>query len=165
MSLNNLQLPEQVIRELYRTSLVDLSGADNIKNAANKEIDFYGGNRQRIIILVNAPGTAYIADEQLSFLTGILAACKLNLEDTAIVNVARYPGLDYKKISTAMSPLIVMMFGVLPADIELPFVMPDFQRQSYNNQVYLSAPSLTDIANDREMKKKLWTTLQQIFSM
>ena len=58
-----------------------------------------------------------------------------------------------------------MMFGILPDAIQLPFVMPKFQRQSYNNQVYLAIPSLNELENNKDLKRKLWIVLQQIFSL
>jgi hypothetical protein len=129
------------------------------------QLNFFGGNKQHIILLVNNPGEAFISDQQLTFLSGVLNACKLTLEDIGLVNIAAYPSISYKKISDTFTPRIVMMFGILPDAIELPFVMPEFQRQSYNNQVYLAVPSLGALENNKDLKRKLWVVLQQIFSL
>jgi hypothetical protein len=87
------------------------------------------------------------------------------LEDIGLVNIAPYPGMSYKKISETFNPGIVIMFGITPDTIQLPFLMPDFQRQSYNNQVYVAIPDLNTLENDKDLKRKLWTVLQQIFSL
>lgn len=166
MSLDDIKLPGFVIQDLFQKTLVDLS--DNEKKqitTSNEELNFFGGNKQHIILLVNNPDIAFVTDQQLTFLSGILNACKLTLEDIGLLNIASYPAISYKTISDAFTPRIIMLFGIAPDTIQLPFLMPDFQRQSYNNQVYLATPSLQVLENDKDMKRKLWMVLQQIFSL
>lgn len=165
MSIDNIELPGFVIQDLYRNTLVDLSRNEKKQTiSASKELNFFGGNKQHIILIVNNADAAFVSDQQLTFLSGILNACKLTLEDVGLINIASYP-ISYKKISETFNPRIVMMFGVLPDAIQLPFVMPEFQRQSFNNQVYVAVPTLTDLENNKELKRKLWIVLQQIFSL
>lgn len=164
MSLDNIQFPGFILQDLFQKSLVDLSGREKIQLPIKKnEINFFGGNKQHIILLVNIPEVTFVSDEQLTFLSGILTACKLTLEDVGLVNLASYPELTYKKISETFSPRITILFGVEPGTIQLPFAMPGFQRQSFNNQVYLAVPSLTELENNKDLKRKLWDVLQQIF--
>lgn len=165
MSLENIQLPAFVIQDLFQKSLVDLSIKEPKELSKSKDIEFFGGNAQHIVILVNNADTTFISDEQLTFLSGILNACKLTLEDIAILNIASSPSLSYKTISDNLNPKIILMFGVSPDNIQLPFVMPSFQRQTYSNQMYLSIPALSELENDKELKRKLWIELQQIFSL
>jgi len=165
MSLDNIQLPGFIIQDLFQKTLVDLNNEKRIEIQTNTELDIFGGNKQHIILLVNDPEAAFITDEQLTFLSGILNACKLTLEDVGVLNINSYPGISYKKVAEIFTPRIVMMFGILPDTIQLPFVMPEFQRQSYNNQIYLAVPSLNELENNKELKRKLWTVLQQIFSL
>ena len=165
MSLDNIQLPGFIIQDLFQTTLVDLNNEKRIEIQTNKELNIFGGNKQHIILLVNDPEAAFITDKQLTFLSGILNACKLTLEDVGVLNINSYPGISYKKVADIFTPRIVMMFGILPDAIQLPFVMPEFQRQSYNNQIYLAVPSLNELENNRELKRKLWMVLQQIFSL
>ena len=166
MSIDNIHLPDFVIQDLFRKSLVDLNGNEKKPSiSTNKELSFFGGNKQHIILLVNNPDASFVSDQQLTFLSGILNACKLTLEDVGLLNISSYPAISYKKIAETFNPRIIIMFGVLPDTIQLPFVMPEFQRQSYNNQVYLAVPSLPELENNKELKRKLWTALQQIFSL
>jgi hypothetical protein len=164
MSLNDLELPAHVIQSLFQHVLIDTetSGSPVVKPA--KEMNFFGGFKQQVILLVKNPDVAFVSDQELSFLSGILNACKLTLEDIAIINLDKAP-MDYKSIAEKYKPRIIMMFGVDPGSLGLPFVMPEFQRQSYNNQVYLSAPSLSILENNKDLKRKLWTALQQVFSL
>jgi len=170
MSLDNIQLPAFVIQDLFQKTLVDLNSAENEEpfdygQEKKGELNFFGGNKQRIILLVNHPEVAFVTDQQLTFLSGILNACKLTLEDVGLVNIASYPAVSYKTISESFNPVIVIMFGILAEAIQLPFVMPEFQRQAFNSQVYLAVPSLHALENNKELKRKFWMVLQQIFSL
>lgn len=165
MSLDDIQLPGFIIQDLYKKSLVEVSGKKNKEiNRADTDLNYFGGNGQHILLLVNESKNPFVDDTQLTFLSGILNACKLTLEDVALVNIAN-TAPDYKKLTDNLSSKIILMFGVTPDEIQLPFVMPEFQRQSYNNQVYIAAPSLTELENNKDLKRKLWTVLQQLFSL
>jgi len=165
MSIDNIKLPGFVISDLFAKSLVDLTINEAPSIPAANELNFFGGNKQHIILLVNNTETAFVTDEQLSFLSGILSACKLTFEDIGLINIASCSPISYKKLSEVFTPAIVIMFGILPEEIQLPFVMPEFQRQSYNNQVYLTVPSLNNLENNKDLKRRLWVVLQQIFSL
>lgn len=165
MSLDNIQLPGFVIQDLFQKTLIDLTTDKGQLKDEQKELNFFGGNKQHISLLVNAADSVYINDHLLTFLSGILNACKLTLEDIAIVNIHSYPQLSYKKVIKELNPKIVMMFGIAPDKIELPFTIPEFQKQTFDGQIYLSSPSLEKLEKDKELKKKLWITLQQIFSL
>jgi hypothetical protein len=166
MGLDNIRLPGFVIQDLFQKSLVDINHPEiQPVTVENGELNIFGGNKKHILLLVNKTDTAFVSEQELSFLTGILTACKLTLEDVAIFNIASYPSISYTIISNAFKPKTVLMFGVAPGVIQLPFVMPEFQKQSYNKQVYLAAPPLTEIENSKDLKRKLWTALQQIFSL
>ena len=166
MNLNNIQLPAFVIQDLFQKTLVDTNNNEKKQSTAeNKELNIFGGNKQRIILIVNHRDISFVTDQQLTFLSGILNACKLTLEDVGLLNISSAPAISYKTISDSFKPGIVMMFGISPEAIQLPFVIPEFQRQSYHNQVYVAAPSLDDLENNKELKRKLWTVLQQIFSL
>ena len=69
---------------------------------------------------------------------------------------------DYKELSV-FEPGIILMFGVEPSDIGLPFSIPDFQIQLYNNIQYHTAPSLDKLENDKQMKQLLWENLKKLF--
>ena len=124
-----------------------------------------GKNQKGVLVLVNNSEAAFLQDDELNFLLGILSACKLNMDDVGIVNLNKYPDADYKKISTGLNPDKILLFGLAAADIKLPLSFPDYQIQKYNNQVYLTAPLLSSLQNDKAEKTKLWNCLKQIFSI
>ncbi len=170
MSIDNIQLPAFVIQDLFHKTLVVLDQNEKyfdntqyIGNTKEGDLNFFGGNKQNVILLVNHPDESFISETKLTFLSGILNACKLTLEDIALINITTHPDISYKHISETFNPRIILMFGISPEEIQLPFVMPEFQRQSYNNQIYLSIPTLLSLEENKELKRKLWMVLQQIF--
>jgi hypothetical protein len=124
-----------------------------------------GGNQQNILIVVKYNNVKYLPDEDLEFLTSILKACKLSLEDVAIVNTNNNPGEGYKEYLKNWSSKIVLLFGVGPVSFDLPVNFPEFQVQSLTNTKFLYSPSLNECRTDKLLKSKLWVSLQRIFGL
>lgn len=166
MSLDNIQLPSFVIQHLFRKTLVD-TGDNNIykKDSKEPEIPFLGSNKQNITILVNNTEEGIISEKQLNFLSGILSACKLTMQDVALINLNSYPKISYKSITEIFNSKIIFLFGISSNAIELPFIIPAFQKQNYNSQIYLSAPSLEELEHNKDLKRQFWNVLKQIFSL
>ncbi|MEO5646959.1 MAG: hypothetical protein ABIQ56_01280 [Chitinophagaceae bacterium] len=166
MSLDNIQLPTIVLQDLYRKSLVDLKTNEH-ENDISKSIpfSFLGENRSHITILVQSEGNAYLPDEQLSFLTGVLNACKLNLSEVALVNLSNIQDPDYKKMIEVLDATKLILFGIPALAIHLPFAIPDFQVQKYDNRHYLLSPAIKLMIDDKVLKKKLWDSLKILFGI
>jgi hypothetical protein len=166
MSLNSIQLSPTSIQELYRHSLVQLKSpvvATETKPVA--AFNILGKNQQHIVIIVNNNAVAFVPDEELNFLLGVLSACKLNMDDVGILNISKKPSPDYKKIAAELHAEKLILFGTAPDAIKLPLSFPHYQVQRYNEQTYLSAPALSAIQLDKAEKTKLWNSLKQIFSI
>jgi len=179
MQLKNLKLPGSVISGLYRQSLVItdekilpaiVTGeADKLSDEPVRpvlqRVEFLGENKKNILVLVNYENIRFLPDEELSFLTGMLSACKLTLADVAIVNFKNTSARSYKEFKTELNSQIFLLFGTTPESISMPVSFPHFQVQSFNNNTFLSAPSLVDIQNDKILKSKLWVCLRRIFNV
>jgi hypothetical protein len=168
MSLNNIQLPASVIQDIYKKSLV-LSDVIQEKTPKTPStivsFNILGNNQQKIVILVSDNETLYLPDEQLNFLMGILTACKLTMQDVAILNIEKNKDISYINLASTLKAEKIILFGVETSNISLPLQFPVYQIQAYNDQVYLSAPSLTVLQNDKAEKTKLWLCLKQLFSI
>ena len=166
MNLDTIQLQPIVLQGLYKQSLVEFKTnprAEVANTAAS--VNILGKNLKRIVIVVNNPAVAFLEDDELNFLLGILSACKLNMDDVCIVNIAKNEGIDYNRLEAELTAEKVFLFGTSPGKIKLPFTFPDYQVQQYNHQVYLSAPDLSVLQHDKAEKTKLWNCLKQIFSI
>lgn len=166
MSLDNIQLSGVALQELYKKALVEVKSkkADE-KKSASDALNILGKNLKNIILIVRNNEAAFLTDEELNFLLGILSACKLNMDDVAILNLVKNKNAQYETISKELNAEKVFLFGVDPGDINLPLAFPHYQPQQFKNQLYLSAPPLSDLQHDKAEKTKLWTCLKKIFSI
>jgi hypothetical protein len=166
MSLDNIQLTGIALQELYKKALVEvISRKVDEKKAASTSLNILGKNLKNIILIVRNNETAFLTDEELNFLLGILSACKLNMDDVAVLNLVKNKNAQYETISKELNAEKIFLFGVAPGDINLPLAFPHYQAQQFKNQLYLSAPPLSDLQHDKTEKTKLWTCLKKIFSI
>jgi hypothetical protein len=179
MDINNIELPASLVADLYHASLVDLG-----EKAAEKIIvpppaesgpartdkpetawKSLGNNQKNILVVVNNNGIAFLPDNELSFLTGVLGACKLSLDDVAIINFSNHHGMDYKEMITHFKSRVVLLFDLEPAAFGLPMSFPYYQIQPFSGNSFLYSPSLKELENDRVEKSKLWVCLKRLFNL
>lgn len=169
------QLPDFVLSDLYKTQLVVIGESTvehNLPQKKQSEMpakrEFLGDNRKKISILVKDAHSVYLNDHSLQFLSAILAACKLNLGDVAIVNFFHTP-FDFAALKPWLAPKFLMAFDIPPAALKLPFDLPNYQVQAYDQCSMVFAPSLDLMTNDsREAKlekSKLWLSLKNMFNL
>jgi hypothetical protein len=185
-SENNL-LPPFVIASLYKDDLVLIDAKQSSKRPTNTEtkkstpvapapgemqpikpISYLGDNQKKITLLLKDSSAVHVADESLQFLTAILAACKLNMGDVAIVNMATQ-NFNYAQIKTELQPSTIILFDINAASIALPFEVPQYQVQQYDNCTLLfSAPLQTMLVKNETAKLekgKLWNALKKTFNI
>lgn len=167
--LNSITLSPAVAASLYRTSLINSEAGDvpikdlPVIKKVKDEWKFLGENSKNILIVVNHKSTTHLPDEELSLLTTILVACKLDLGNVAIVNTNNYPTHTYKEYLGYFNSQIVMLFGLDPAGFGLPIDFPHFQVQSFSKTKFLYSPPLGEY--DQLLKRKLWDSLKLIFGI
>jgi hypothetical protein len=195
MSFNKIILPDHMLAELYKDSLVlidnELNSTPRTAATASpgteekmilvsekttektiaqtgEPLSWLGSNNKNISIIVNDTLSRHLQDELLEILSAILSACKLNLADVAIINTA---GQEVKDVLVrkALSPRVVLLFGVETAAIDLPFSIPMYKTQSFDNCTYLQAASLEKMkgaSSEAKLEKsRLWVCLKSIFGI
>lgn len=168
MGLDNIRLTDSLRHILFPGSLViSHTGAEKKEPAVctpppAETIAFLGGNRKKVLFLVNDPDNKFVGDGEMDMLTRLIAACKLTMDDIALANFASDPR-PYAAYHAALQPVVSLVFGLTPAEWELPFTIPHFQVQSFNNQQFMIAPALSGFNGDTALKKQLWACLQKIF--
>jgi len=185
MGLNDIRLSPSTLAALYSTSLVDGDQPEQLVHLAREPaahdhatneiatatpetkpgFRFLGNNKKRILIAVACQGKAYLPDDDLAFLTKMLTACKLGLDDVAIVNTSHYPGTAAPEYLARFNSEVVFLFGPDPAAFGLPMAFPQFQVQSYAGTTFLYTPPLGQMSGDELLKSKLWLSLKRIFSI
>ncbi len=175
MNVNKIELPGFLIAELFKNNLViseqeppnDSILPSSEIQSSNREW-YLGSNLRKITLLVSEKEAVYLLDDSLQFLTSILGACKLNLGDVSIINFYNHP-IDYQEIKEKLSPNYLLLLGVTAQQVKLPFSVPHFQVQKYDNCELLLAPSLENmLGNSQEAKlekSKLWLCLKKMFTI
>ncbi|QEC67370.1 hypothetical protein FRZ67_08700 [Panacibacter ginsenosidivorans] len=181
------QLPGFIIAGLYKDSLVLVEETteqiipakkqvQNTNKSPNHEVTpppqpkkwFLGDNKKNITILLKDPDAVHINDEWLGTLSKLLAACKLNLADVAIVNLKE--NHSFADIKQQLQPQYVLMFDVSANDLSLPFSIPNYQLQQYGGCAFMTAPAVTLSADKtteaiKTEKRNLWEKLKVIFNV
>jgi DNA polymerase III psi subunit len=161
MSLNDIRLTPQLVADLYGHVLVELA----TKAPAHAGLKTLGGNEKHILIVVNHEGDAVLPDTERTFLSSILTACKLTLNDVVILN---WNGMDkesYKDVLHQFESRFVLLFGVAPLSFGLPMDFPPFQIQPFGSHQYLYAPPLSKIQEHKGIKAELWQALKKLFML
>jgi hypothetical protein len=195
MSFEKIPLPPFMLADLYRDNLVlienelktskstgktktekaagpesPVNTKDTVQNLAGtgKPLSWLGNNNRNISIVVNDAQAIHLQDELVNILSAILSACKLNLADVAIVNTSTQPVTD-TLIRQELSPRVVLLFGVETTAVDLPFSIPMYKTQAFNNCTYLQVASLEKMSgtsNEAKLEKsRLWVCLKTIFGI
>lgn len=174
MSLEHIILPPSSIAGLYRNTLVSVSQEKPTEEKESIEVKehthyrYIGENRKRISLLVSLPGSEIVGDNHLQFLTRMLEACKLKIDDVAILNHAHQP-VSNATLKKQLNPESVVIFGIAPPSIDLPLNFPLFKLHGYDTVNYLAVPSLEQLNQNNEegklLKSKLWVCLRQLFNV
>ena len=164
MSVDNIKLTPFLMQGLFKNCLIEMNTIPAIEEPLPiTTFNILGNNRSRVAIIVDDTANLYLPDEQLNFLLGILSACKLSMEDVAIININKNKAVTYKSIEAELKAEKIFLFGVTAAQIGLPLEFPFYQIQQYNKQTYVAAGLLQHIEKDKAEKTKLWNCLKQIF--
>jgi hypothetical protein len=195
MKSEKIILPDFLLADLYKDSLVlvdkEIHASEKRNNrqepaseeemilvnpvtkktsdiASNKPLAYLGSNKKQISIIVNDATAIHLDDSLLQILSAILNACKLNLADVAIINMNTQQVND-ATVRKELAPTVVLLFGVETATVGLPFSIPDYKVQQFDNCSYVQAASLTKMTGStteaKMEKSKLWLCLKDMFNL
>ncbi|MBI5856883.1 MAG: hypothetical protein HZB42_04455 [Sphingobacteriales bacterium] len=178
MSLNDVQLPPALIADLYKNNLIETGTIPEttapviVQNEPGESMDpiaigwkWLGNNKKNILAIVRSADAAHLPDNELELLTAMMTACKLGLDDIAILNLNNHPEASYKELINFFKSKIVLLFETEPTALGLPMSFPYFQLQAFAGNTFLYSPSLTELANDKVLKSKLWVCLKRLFNL
>ncbi|MEO6838988.1 MAG: hypothetical protein ABI261_01000 [Ginsengibacter sp.] len=163
MSLDNIQLSNNERRMLYAKNLVGTNKKVEGQKVSNEiKINSLGENQRNILFLVTDAENKFLPDNEMDMLSNLITACKLSMADIALVNCFN-TSLNYRQLTAHFQPTKILMFGISTSDLELPFSIPFFQIQQFQEQLYVTAPPLTNFLKNKDLKMQLWTSLQKLF--
>lgn len=181
-NINKIVLPNNLLADLYGNLLVEPEQSVSSTLVAESETEepygparevqkekaivlTLGQNRKNILVIVKNEPAGLPGENDLAFLKGILQACKLELEDIALISLQDYESVGYKVMLNQFNSKQVLLFGATAADLDLPVVFPEFQVQAVAKTQFLSAPTLAAISEDKLLKSKLWVCLRKMFNV
>lgn len=169
------RLPAFVLADWYQNDLVitgngtrsDRRPSPPVKKRKPVVIKQLGDHLQKITILVNSPEAAFLPEEEFNLLSNILKACNLTMADVAIVNWFRTPA-NFAEIKQQLGPKYLLLFHVSTAEIDLPFSIPVYQVQQYDQCELMQSASLEQMLGETNLakteKSKLWSALRKMLA-
>lgn len=127
-------------------------------------VKFLGENQRRIALLINNANEVYLNDTLFNLLTNILNACKLGMQDVALINLHAYPEANFAALQQAVPMQYCIFFGMEPATLGVQGVQP-YQVSQAGNTSLLYSSELGVIAEDKVMKGRLWNSLKQLLGI
>lgn len=161
MSLNNIALSNALLAGLYPNVLVQ--GA-TVAAPTETPVPFLGRNEKNILILINQKDAAYLSEKELGFLTTVLSACQLSVNDAAVVNWASLNDKSLAVLQAQLSPKKVLLLNVNPEEAGLP-AGEWYAVQKLKGFEAVAAPSLSEIEKTKQAKSKFWVALKQLFCL
>lgn len=153
---NNEELPYSLITLLYKDVLID--DKTYLEKNAVEDVTI-----PKDVLIIAKSVSTNLNEKQILFLTSILKALKLGLNDVHLITNLNDHFGPYKTLVSKYSPNKIILFGLGPSDIELPMNFPPFQIQAFENKKYLCAPTLEEIEENKSTKLTLWQGLQKLF--
>ncbi len=165
MGFETIQLTGQQIEELYSSHLVITEKTvkpkpETISNPTATGIT--GKNKKQFVWVVNEPGYPFLSDADFQFLSEVVNACKMNMDDMALVNIAQN-NMDFEQTVTELQPKILIVSFLDRNWIPLNKEAYTLQQEE-NFQLYITE-ELQIIRNDKVKKSKLWLALKQMLSL
>lgn len=183
VSFDNLKLPAAAIVSLYNHSLVESPNSEAIPepaleptakiiadNSSSESLgyQYIGGNNKKVCLLVMGSENEAMNDKQMEFLTKMMAACKMTINDIAIVDHTKQ-AIEIKLLKQQLTPEKVILFGMSSLEIGLPVNFPLYKSQQYDGSTFLGSSSLEALIQETEegklLKSKLWLCLRQLFGV
>jgi len=165
MSLDQLQLDPYLLARIYTQPIVPGKNSPAPQApAAIPEIKFLGENQKNIVLLIQNENEAYLNDELFNLLTNILNACKLGMQDIAVVNISQYAAMPFTAWQSAVAMKQTVLFGISPSSMGMED-FPPYQIIQVSGCQLLYSNSLQDISQDKTLKAKLWGGLKQLLNV
>jgi hypothetical protein len=165
MALNKVKLDPYYLARLYRQPLIPYFDRNKLK-PEKQEPDqvFLGNNRQNILFLIFNKKEIFLSEPLFTFLTQILKACKLSMNDIALVNWANVQENELKELTQQLAPHKMILFGPVIPEI-FPENHPKNEVWTTTGIHHLYTDPLEDLYDNKHLKTDFWKGLQQLFEL
>jgi hypothetical protein len=165
MSLEQLQLDPYLLAQMYDQPIIPEEHKAQPAVAKDlPKVKYLGENQKNIALLIQNESEAYLNEELFNLLANILNACKLGMQDVALINTSHYPGLTLADYKEAVAAKQCIIFAIPPASLGLP-PMQTYLLETHSQVPVLYSDHLQQIATDKQLKGRLWQGLKQLFGI
>ena len=165
MSFDKLQLDPYILARIYTQPIIPGKKEPvAVVTEAVPKVKFLGENQKNIALFIQNAGDAYLNEELFNLLTNILNACKLGVQDIALINTVQYGNLSFSTWQAAVPMKQAVLFGIPPAAMGLEAIS-NYQLVQANGCQLLCSDDLQLIAQDKVLKGKLWMGLKQLLGI
>ena len=162
MDLNFIHLSKEQVNDLYANQLVQTSDVSEVKKNNESSNAVKGGNEKHFMWMVNDENHFIQSDEDFHFLTEILNACHLNMNDIILINIHKTNDtLD--ELLLKYEPVFLILSNIPSNWHKLD--SPDYSVQKKNSYSFLLTESLELIRSTKLKKSQLWLALKQMLSL
>lgn len=131
-------------------------------------IKYLGEHLKQVTIIVKDELAVHLNEKDLSLLSSILSACKLNLADIALINIAQQK-LSLHEILNSLPSKLVMIFDVSGAELKIKLPTTLYKSIQLGDTYLLFSNSLSLMQGGDPSAKlekgKLWIILKQLFQL
>ena len=163
MSFENIQLTKEQIEEFYSSHLVITDARKVINPEAKEKVQLSGitgKNNKHFVWVVNEPGYPFLSDVDFKFMSEVITACKMNMDDIALVNLAK-SNLHFAELRETLQPKFIILSALaqnwLKAD--------SYNLQEQEGFQFYITEELSILRNDPVKKSKLWLALKQMLAL
>lgn len=117
----------------------------------------------KVLILVDEPKQREMLVSEALFLDNVLKAVGHASENSDILNFSYLTGPDARNVLSEKRINYFITFGVPLIKLHLDLLLPPYTPKQVEGIWFLLTDPLPVIEADRDLKKKLWTALKQMF--
>lgn len=121
--------------------------------------------QHRILVLVDEKKQADLLPSDAQLLENILKATGHSITETDILNFRSLPTADARAVLSTKSTNYFITFGVPLIKLKLDLLLPPYTPKYVEGIWFLLADPLSVIDANKELKKRLWLALQQMFKV
>jgi hypothetical protein len=117
----------------------------------------------KVLILIDEPRQREMLVSEALFLDNVLKAVGHSSENSDILNFSYLAGPDARNVLSEKRINYFITFGVPLIKLHLDLLLPPYTPKQVEGIWFLLTDPLPVIEADRDLKKKLWTALKQMF--
>ncbi len=165
MEFENIQLTAQQLEELYSSHLVITEKANNSKpevKAKTISSGITGKNKKHFVWVVDEAAYPFLSDADFQLLSEVITACKMNMDDIALVNLAQN-NMSFDELQNQLQPKFLIVSFLNKS--WLPVHANSYTLQQQQGYQQYTTEALEIMRNDKVKKSKLWLALKQMLGL